>query len=633
VIPANNLVSVSAKSTAFPAQAGTAALTITRPYPWLWSASPSTVVVGNYKLTLNGANFAPDSKVTANGAAVQTTYVSPTSLIVNGAAAQVGTLTLAVSQLGPGAVTGNTVNVQVKTAIITVSVAPASVTVPLTSSQAFTANVAGTVNTAVNWSVNNIPGGDSIVGTISAGGVYVAPAAMPASSSVTIRANSAASPGTIGQATVNLLAPMTVTVTPPAATVALGKTQAFVSTVTGNANAGVTWSVNGVNGGSAATGTITSAGVYTAPAVMPVSGAATIRATSVVSAAAFAQATVTLVPPITVTVTPSGAIVRLGDTQTFTPTVTGNANTAVTWTVNGTPGGSPIVGTITTAGVYTPPAMMPPSSSVTLVATSAASASASAQATVTLAAALPALASLADARFLEQASFGPTPGSLAHLHQIGTSAWLDEQFALPETTIPQPSDNNMGTLRAWMLHNYSASPDQLRQRVAFALSQIIVTSGNKLIYADEIIPWLQILSKDAFGNYRDLLRDISTSPSMGKYLDLANSTKPSAGSGANENYPRELMQLFSIGLWQLNQDGSFVKDAGGNQVPAYDQNTVRQVALALTGWVYANNAYEYFGSRWSRGRPTTTRRRSRSSAAICRQDKASTRISTVCSTA
>ena len=154
----------------------------------------------------------------------------------------------------------------------------------------------------------------------------------------------------------------------------------------------------------------------------------------------------------------------------------------------------------------------------------------------------------------------------------------------------------MDTLRQWMLYNYSASPDQLRQRVAYALSQIIATSANKLIYADEIIPWLQILSKDAFGNYRDLLRDVSTSASMGKYLDLANSSKPTAGSGANENYPRELMQLFSIGLWQLNQDGSFVKDAGGNQVPTYDQSTVRQVALALTGWVYANNQYEYFGS-------------------------------------
>ncbi|HMB82073.1 MAG TPA: DUF1800 family protein, partial [Vicinamibacterales bacterium] len=364
----------------------------------------------------------------------------------------------------------------------------------------------------------------------------------------------------------------------------------------GNANTAVTWSVNGVNGGSAAAGTVSVAGVYTAPAVMPASSAATIRATSVVSGSAFAQAAVTLVPPITITVAPTVAIVRLGDTQTFTPTVTGNANTAVTWTVNGTPGGSATVGTITAAGVYTAPAAMPPSSAVTLVATSVASASAFTQAAVTLAPPLPAVTSLADARFLEQASFGPSPATLAHLHQVGINAYLDEQFALPETTIPMPADNNMDSIRQWMLYNYSASPDQLRQRVAFALSQIIVTSANKLIYADEIIPWLQILSKHAFGNYRDLLRDISTSPSMGKYLDLANSTKPSAGSGANENYPRELLQLFSIGLWQLNEDGSFVKDADGNQVPTYDQNTVRQVALALTGWVYANNAYEYFGS-------------------------------------
>ena len=596
VIPASNVVTIAATSTAFPAQIGTATLTITRPYPWLWSASPTSVAVGNYKVTFNGANFAPDSKALANGVPVQTTYQSSTSLVVTGAAPQPGTIVFAVSQPGPGAVTGNTVTVQAKAAIISVSVAPAAVTVPLSNSQAFVATVVGTVNTAVSWSINNIVGGDASVGTITAAGVYTAPAAMPASSTVTVRANSAASPGTIGQASVTLLAPMTVTVSPPAATVALGKTQPFVSTVTGNANTAVTWSVNGVNGGSAAVGTITSAGLYTAPAVMPASGAATIRATSVVSASAFAQAAVTLVPPITVTVAPTVATVRLGDTQTFTPTVTGNPNTAVTWTVNGTPGGSATVGTVTPAGLYTAPAVMPPSAAVTLVATSVASASAFAQAAVTLAPPLPPVISLADARFLEQASFGPSPTSFAHLGQVGVSAWLDEQFAMAETQIPAPADNNMDTLRAWMLHNYSASPDQLRQRVAYALSQIIVTSGNKLIYADEIIPWLQILSKDAFGNYRDLLRDVTTSPSMGKYLDLANSTSPVAGSGANENYPRELIQLFSIGLWKLNQDGSFVKDADGNQVPTYDQQTVRQVALALTGWVYANNAFEYFGS-------------------------------------
>ena len=98
---------------------------------------------------------------------------------------------------------------------------------------------------------------------------------------------------------------------------------------------------------------------------------------------------------------------------------------------------------------------------------------------------------------------------------------------------------------------------------------------------------MRILSKNAFGNYRDLLRETSMSPSMGKYLDLANSMKPGLTGGANENYARELMQLFTIGLWQLNPDGSRTTDASGNNIPSYDQATVRQVALALTGWTYA----------------------------------------------
>jgi uncharacterized protein (DUF1800 family) len=276
--------------------------------------------------------------------------------------------------------------------------------------------------------------------------------------------------------------------------------------------------------------------------------------------------------------------------------VAGNANTAVTWTVNGVAGGSSTLGTIDAGGVYTPPSTMPASPGVTIRATSAAAPTAFAQAAVTLAPKLPAQTALSDARFLEQATFGPSPQSLAHLKQIGINAWLDEQFSMPETPIAAPADNSMDALRQWMLYNYSASPDQLRQKVAYALSQIIVTSANKLIYADEILPWLQVLSRNAFGNYRQLLREVTLSPSMGKYLDLARSTRPIAGSGANENYPRELMQLFSIGLWQLNQDGSQALDANGNPIPAYDQQTVRQVALALTGWVYVNNAYEDFSA-------------------------------------
>jgi uncharacterized protein (DUF1800 family) len=153
---------------------------------------------------------------------------------------------------------------------------------------------------------------------------------------------------------------------------------------------------------------------------------------------------------------------------------------------------------------------------------------------------------------------------------------------------------NSGALQSQYLNRLSQAPDQLRQRVAYALGQIIVISMNKNIYPDEVVPYLQILSRNAFANYRTLLGEISVSSQMGKYLDLAGSTKPGPGGGANENYAREVMQLFSIGLYMLNPDGSQQLDAGGNPIPTYTQTTIQQVARALTGWVYPNNAWEDF---------------------------------------
>ena len=608
--PAANVVTVKAKSTAFPNSFGTASLTITRKYPWLWSASPSKLPTGNYVVSFNGANFAPDSQALANGVPVTTTFVSSTQIKASGNAAVAGTLIFSVKQPGNGAVIGNTVSVPVSVPTITVTVAPSSASVPLTTSKSFVATVAGTANSGVTWSVNGISGGNSTVGTINASGLYAAPASMPSPSSVTVQAFSVANPAISGQATVTLAPPpppVVVTVAPANATVQLNGTQTFTSTVSGSANTAVTWSVNGINGGSATVGTITSGGVYTAPAVLPSPSTVTVRATSVANPNSSASAAVALVPPpppITVAVSPATASVSLGSTLSLSATVTGSPNTSVVWSVNGVNGGSPSLGTISAAGLYTPPVTMPANNVVTVRATSAASAVAFANATLTLTAPPFPAVWLTGARFLDQSSFGPTPATLAHVQQIGIQAYLDEQFSLPETAIPVPADNNMGTVRQWALYNYTTAPDQLRQRVAFALSQIIVTSGAKLIYANEILPWMRILSHDAFGNYRTMLREVSLSPSMGKYLDLANSMRPGLAGGANENYARELMQLFTIGLWQLNQDGSQKLDGMGNPIPTYDQNTVHQVALALTGWTYGTapgatpqaNNWEYFGA-------------------------------------
>jgi uncharacterized protein (DUF1800 family) len=515
-----NGVTVRATSTAYPSSVGAAQITVTRKFPWLWSVSPSGISVGAYQVSFNGANFAPDSQALANGVAVATTYVSPTKLIAKGTASSAGTIQFAVRQPGDGSVTGNAVAVKVAAVAVTVAVAPSSATMNLSASRTFTATVSGSADTSVTWSVNGVNGGSSVLGTISSAGLYTAPAVMPASSTVTLRAASVASPAAFAQSVITLVAPpppVVVTVSPTSANVTLSQSQTFMATVSGSANTAVTWSVNGVPGGSAALGTVSSAGLYTAPSVMPANSTVTVRATSVANSASYSQASVTL------------------------------------------------------AAIPVPP---------------------------------PAVTWLAGARFLEQSSFGPTPATLSEVGQLGIPAHLDAQMTLPESAIPNFAGNSMAALRQWALVHYTTAPDQLRQRVAYSLSQILVTSGSKLVYSDEMLPWLRLLSRNAFGNYRTLLRELTLSPSMGKYLDLANSMKPGVAGGANENYGRELLQLFTLGLWMLNSDGTQKLDAQGRPIPVYDQETVRQVSLALTGWTYATapgatpqaNNWEYFGA-------------------------------------
>jgi uncharacterized protein (DUF1800 family) len=285
-----------------------------------------------------------------------------------------------------------------------------------------------------------------------------------------------------------------------------------------------------------------------------------------------------------VTVSPLTATVALAASVQFSAVVTGTSNTAVTWTAT--------AGAISAAGVYTAPAALPPSQVVTVKAVSVANPAVSAQATVLLQSYSSGTGNGGDlhaGRFLEQAAFGPSPSDLAYIHQNTTSSqdgvdiWLANQFAMAPTPIGQPSQ--VSTVQSDTLHRMATAPDQLRQKMAWALGQFIVISMNKNIYPDEYVPYQQVLSSDAFGNYRTLLYDITVTPQMGKYLDLANSNKAGVGGGANENYAREVMQLFTIGLNMLNLDGSPVM-VNNSTVPTYLQPDVVHVAAALTGWTY-----------------------------------------------
>ena len=293
------------------------------------------------------------------------------------------------------------------------------------------------------------------------------------------------------------------------------------------------------------------------------------------------KVTVAPLAPVTVIVSPNAVSSAQSAATQFTAAVNGSSNMAVTLAVTS--------GAISATGLYVAPATMPANAVVTISATSVADNTKFGQASVTLQAAggggTPGNngADLTAGRFLEQAAVGPTPAELNSVQTKGINTWLNDQFALPETVITIPPQS--GAIQASTFNRLATAPDQLRQKMAWALGQIIVISMNKNIYPNEYVPYQQILSRNAFGNYRTLLGEIAMSPQMGKYLDIANSNKPGLSGGANENFPRELMQLFSIGLNKLNLDGS-TQLANGQPIPTYTQADVRQIALALTGWTY-----------------------------------------------
>ena len=198
----------------------------------------------------------------------------------------------------------------------------------------------------------------------------------------------------------------------------------------------------------------------------------------------------------------------------------------------------------------------------------------------------------AAARLLDQATFGPTASDINVVQRTGLQQYLTQQFASTPTLLPQfglqvpaPCDSQETCWGSVWWKAVLTSPDQLRQRVAFALSHIFVVSTN-VVGGYAMVPYYNILLRDAFSNWRTLMQDVTLSPTMGEFLNMANSAAAPAGQIANENYARENMQLFNIGTVLLNEDGTLRHDAQGNTIPAYSQAQVQSFARAFTGWTY-----------------------------------------------
>ncbi len=234
----------------------------------------------------------------------------------------------------------------------------------------------------------------------------------------------------------------------------------------------------------------------------------------------------------------------------------------------------------------------------------------------------------AAARFLIQAAFGPDqdsaadadsiPENVEDLQALGFSGWIDDQFTRPlgllqpftEWAVANENviqlygsyadfawwNRAMGvpTLRPDMdPATQSQLPDPLRQRVAFALSQIFVISDRMEelgVNPVGMSNYYDMLVKNAFGNYRTLLRDVALHPCMGMYLSHLGNNKPNPATGVypDENFAREVMQLFSIGLWELNPDGTRKLDAQNQPIPTYNNSNITEFAKIFTGLTFGN---------------------------------------------
>jgi uncharacterized protein (DUF1800 family) len=548
----------------------------------------------------------------------------------------------------------------------------------------------------VIWSVNGIPGGNAEIGTINAQGIYTAPAIVPVpSNQVTIGSSSTIYPsnGTFGVAVLNPV-PIVNTITP--GSFAEGQAQVVVNGSAFVYGAQIYW--NGVPvpttymSGTQLIAIITenTPGTYPVTVVNPDPGSASSKSLNA------------LVQPgqVMVKLQPTETSVRVNNTITITPTVTGSQDTALTWTVNGIPGGNASIGTINAKGVYTAPAVVPNPNLVVVQATSVdnptvmtivnvqvlnpvpvllsasptnlnigsstvvlsgssfitgatvlengapiptqfnsgmqltatvdptvagpfdlqvlnpdpgAAVSADVVEQVAGTPPTPLVAPTDASRFLMQATFGGSQADVNHLSTIGYNAWFTEQFAIPNTlhepyaerelmlnTQPACAATDATCNQKLFLQTFGdqyfeqpfwatalTGKDALRKRVQFALSELFVVSSQDAVVGQMprgVANYYDMLGNDAFGNYRQLLQDVTLSPMMGIYLSTMANDKGDANRDPDENYAREVMQLLSIGLNQLNPDGTTKVDGSGNPIPTYGLTDVEGLAKVFTGF-------------------------------------------------
>ena len=537
IVPVPNTVTITSVATNHPDfPPGSVTLGVLNPIPVLGSVNPSGFPEGTTTVSVAGSQFVYGAQILWNGASVPTAFVSGNQLVASIPAPNPGTFPLTVSNPDPGSANSATVSVQVAPGQVVLTLQPYSGTdVRVTNSLNIGLTVAGTNNTGVTLQVNGIAGGNAQVGTAvsNANGsiTYTAPAVVPTPNNVVqLTLTSIDNPAVSITQNISVLNPIPILAS--ATHMSFNPAQASTVTLSGS---------NFING-----------------AQVLMNGS-----------------------PVPTTFNSGNQL-----TATVTPVESGNLDLQV---LNPSPGPATSADLIALVN-GTPPAL---------------------------------LVSPTDAsRFLEQATFGSTDAGIHHLSMIGYQAWLNEQFAIAPTPQeaaveqavildnPPCAASNVTCNAALFVQNNSdegfvqdafwqqslVASDQLRQRVKYALSELmVVSSSNSNVQS---MPrgeanYYDMLGNDAFGNFRTLLNDVTLNPMMGQFLSMLGNDKGDAATDPDENYAREVMQLFTIGLYQLNDDGSQKLDATGNPIPTYSNNDVMGLAAVFTGFSWnipGNNA-------------------------------------------
>jgi uncharacterized protein (DUF1800 family) len=528
VVPTPYTVQITSSIAEYPtAVPGSVAVQVWNPIPVLTTVDPGGFSEGVTTVTVSGSQFVYGAQISWNGAMVPTTYVSSTQLVAQIAAPNPGVFPLTVTNPNPGSATAPPLSLKVGPGLVVLKLEANSGTdVRVSNTLNFGLNVNGTDNPAVTLQINGVPGGNGTIGTAvsNADGsiTYTAPAVVP-------------TPSNVVQLTITSVDNPTISITQ---------------------NISV---MNPIPILAAATPMSFAPG----PATIVLSGSRFINGAQVLVNGSPAPTAFNSGAQLTANVdlTEPGNL----DLQVLNPAPGPAASTDLIATVSGTP----------------PVPVVSPNDA---------------------------------ARFLEQATFGPTDADIHSLSLIGYQTWLNQQFAMAPTPsepaveqamivnnppcasgdvkcnallfVQNNQDENLVQAAFWQ--QSLTAPDELRQRVKYALTQLFVISGNNSTAIQNMprgeASYYDTLGTDAFGNFRQLLQDVTLSPMMGQFLSMLGNDKGNATTDPDENYAREVMQLFTIGLWQLNDDGSQQLDGTGNPIPTYSNTDVMGLAAVFTGF-------------------------------------------------